>query len=343
MNEDRPSALESLMKGMRPGFQNHLRSYVQSTPEDRVSGLSEMLSYQLGWEGVDAGPKARGKQIRPMLLLLAVQAGGEGWQKALPAACAVELLHNFSLIHDDIQDESPTRRGRPTVWKKWGRAQAINAGDAMFTLANQSLLELENTLSPQVTLKSCRVFQRACYQLTQGQYLDLNFEERDDISIQDYWRMVHGKTAALLGGAMEIGAICARVDLKRQRAFRDFGLNLGLAFQNLDDILGIWGEKEETGKSNKSDLLTGKKTLPILYGMANSKRFRSAWSKGNRSPQHVPEMARILKEDGARDYAQGEANRLTDAALNALTNARPSGDAGTALRELAERLLQRRE
>lgn len=342
MTVDKTSPLEALTELMRPAIQSQLRSIIPAVPESETGTLPYMLSYQLGWVGEGAGPQAQGKQIRPLMVLFAADAGGGNWQHALPAAGAVELLHNFSLIHDDIQDGSPTRRGRPTIWKRWGEAQAINTGDAMFALAIQSILDLENTLPPHITLQASRIFQQACLHLTQGQYLDLDFENRDEISLDEYGQMVSGKTAALLEAAMELGALCADVSPPRRGAFRDFGRQLGFAFQAQDDILGIWGEKERVGKSIKSDLVTRKKTLPILYGLTQRKRFYQHWKSGNIISEDVPVMAQLLEEEGARKFAQREADRLTKNALDALREANPEGKGGDALHALAEVLLKRK-
>lgn len=342
MTETPSSPLQQLTKRMRPALQNQLQSIVDLAEGPDMDELHTMLSYQMGWVGEGAGPQAQGKQIRPVLLLLTTQAGGGSWKDALPAAGAVELLHNFSLIHDDIQDDSPTRRGRPSVWKKWGRAQAINTGDAMYTLAYRSLHQLQNTYSPQINLQAYHIFNQTCFRLTEGQHLDLKFEEQEEMPLDNYWSMVERKTAALLEGAMEIGALCAGVGNTRQQAFRAFGLNLGLAFQALDDILGIWGEKEVMGKSNQSDLVTGKKTLPILYGIAQKGDFYTAWRSGKVTPRDVPGLARLLEKEGARRFASEKAARLTEIALENLDKAQPAGEAGAAIRDLAMQLLQRK-
>lgn len=340
--ENTLSPFETLAGIMRPALQNHLRSIIQAGSGFQTGELPDMLSYQLGWTGDGAGPRAQGKQIRPLLVLLTMKAGGGQWQDALPAASAVELLHNFSLIHDDIQDNSPTRRGRPSVWKRWGKAQAINTGDAMFALANRSLLDLSKSLNPRITLQANLVFQRTTLQLTQGQHLDLAFENEKQISLDQYWEMISGKTAALLGTAMELGALCAKVSKTRKEAFREFGLQLGLAFQIQDDILGIWGETEIIGKSNTSDLVTGKKTLPIIYGLAQGQSFSRRWEEGPIHPGQVSNIARLLEEEGARDFAQKEADRLTKSALDALLRAKPEGKAGEAFKDLAKKLLKRK-
>lgn len=338
-----PSPLEKLRGDMQPAIQHALQAAVEAASAHTTESLQYMLSYQLGWVGDGAGPGAQGKQIRPMLVLLGAAASGGAWRQALPAAAAVELLHNFSLIHDDIQDNSSTRRGRPTVWKRWGKAQAINAGDAMFSLAHQALLDLELTLTPEVTLRACRVFQETSLHLTRGQHLDLDFEDRKEVTLDEYWQMVRGKTAALLGSAMSLGAICAQASQERQRAFQEFGLHLGLAFQAQDDILGIWGKTQVLGKSTESDLLSGKKTLPILYGLSQTGEFYRRWHAGPITEKDIPDLARLLDREGARKFARQQADRLTDQSLTALERAQPQGKAGQALHELALTLLGRED
>lgn len=300
-----------------------------------------MLTYHLGWEGEGAGPEARGKRVRPLLLLLTCAAAGGDWQNALPAAAAVELIHNFSLIHDDIQDNSPIRRGRETVWKRWGVAQAINAGDAMFTLAHLSLLRLERTTSLTITTQAANTLQLACLQLTKGQYLDLEFETQAQLPMKAYWQMVGGKTAALLGACTELGAIVANAPQSRREAFRDFGYRLGLAFQAQDDILGIWGDAALTGKSNESDLIAGKKSLPVIYGLEQEGPFAARWAHGPIQPQETKALADQLENEGAHTYTQESASKMTEQALQSLSEANPQGQAGEILISLANRLLRR--
>ncbi|HEX2979271.1 MAG TPA: polyprenyl synthetase family protein, partial [Anaerolineaceae bacterium] len=240
---------------MRPAVEDELHRVVDAVfaiqPE-----LHSMLAYHLGWEGDGAGSQAQGKRIRPLLVLLATNAAGGEWESALPAAAAVELIHNFSLIHDDIQDRSPLRHGRPTVWVRWGAAQAINAGDVMFTLAHLALFRLASALAPAAVLDAARVLDQACMNLTEGQYLDLSYEKRLDLAERDYWPMVGGKTAALLGCCVELGALVAGAEPAIRADFRQFGISLGLAVQAWDDWLGIWGDAALTGKSTESDLVS---------------------------------------------------------------------------------------
>ncbi len=340
---NKSSRFSAFAEKARPALREELRAAIASSADHITPELHNMITYQLGWTGENAGPKAEGKQIRPLLVLLGTEAAGGDWHAALPAAAAVELIHNFSLIHDDIEDNSSLRRGRPTVWKNWGEAQAINTGDAVFALANLSLMNLEKTLSADIALQAGKLFHTACLRLTQGQHLDILFENRDLVSLEEYWQMVGGKTAALLAFSMEVGALCASVPDDLQSNYRDFGHNLGLAFQAQDDILGIWGNQEQIGKSNTGDLITGKKTLPVLYGLAQKKEFYECWFAGSINCEEALELSRILEAEGARAYAQNTADRLTDLALTALENAQPRGEAGDTLRELADKLLHRKE
>lgn len=322
-------------------IEDELRLAVRQTAGQGLGQFNHMLAYHMGWEGEGAGPEARGKRIRPLLVLLTCAACRGEWERALPAGAAVELLHNFSLIHDDIQDNSPTRRGRPTVWRKWGIAQAINAGDAMLTLAHLTLLRLEKTVSPQVALQAARILQQACLLLTEGQYLDLAYEAHGNLSLDSYWHMVSGKTAALLSACTEMGALTAGTSETTRAACRQFGYSLGLAFQAQDDILGIWGNAALTGKSAESDLVAGKKSLPIVYGIQQKGSFADRWAQGPIIPEEVPQLAVQLEVEGGRDFATKAASEMTRQALESLEQANPQGEAGQALTILAHELLGR--
>jgi geranylgeranyl diphosphate synthase type I len=322
-------------------IEEELQQVVQRARQPGLEEMHYMLAYHMGWEGQGAGPEARGKRIRPLLVLLCSAAAGGEWQRALPAAAAVELVHNFSLVHDDIQDQSPLRRGRATLWTQWGVAQAINAGDTLFTLGQMALLRLGETVSPEIALRSADLLQQTCLALTQGQYLDLSYEARGDLSLEAYWPMVSGKTAALLSACTQLGALAARASDPVCQAYSRFGRLLGLAFQALDDLLGIWGNAALTGKSTESDLLAGKKSLPVLYGLSLGGPFARRWAQGPVDATEVPALAAQLEAEGGRAYTQEQANKLTDLALAALEDAAPQGEAGDALEGLARKLLQR--
>jgi geranylgeranyl diphosphate synthase type I len=328
---------------VRPSLREELQKTVRLAGLNGTPELQTMIGYQLGWNGENAGLQAEGKQIRPLLCLLSTEAGGGSWKTALPAAAAVELIHNFSLIHDDIEDRGELRRGRPTIWKIWGEAQAINTGDAMFALASLALTRLGETLSAEIAHQAGILFQTTALRLTQGQHLDIAFENMENITLEEYWQMVEGKTAALLGFSLEVGALCAGVSSERQGNLRDFGLYLGLAFQAQDDILGIWGDEKKIGKSNTGDLVVRKKTLPVLFGLDQKKDFYEAWQEDPITPDLALEMAQMLEAEGGYAYAQKTANKMTDQALTSLKKALPENNAGQILVEIAQKLLKRNQ
>ena len=326
-----------------------LQKQISRLDNPRTKTFHEMLTYHMGWTGEGAGPEATGKRIRPLLVLLTCLAsrGAEGdvetWQSALPAAAAVELVHNFSLVHDDIQDNSDKRRGRPTTWVKWGVPMAINAGDALFVLSNQAIIDLKENYPAEVVVKAAEILHNTCLDLTRGQFLDMSYEEKLDLGVDDYWPMIAGKTAALLSACCHIGALLGRADDSLQEAYRSFGHYLGLAFQVQDDILGIWGDEALTGKSAASDLIEGKKSLPVMAGLSAHGSFAERWKQGPIQPAEVQELARILASEGGYEKANDAAKQMTDLALMSLREADPQGEAGEALFELADKLLKRNQ
>ena len=300
-----------------------------------------MMRYHLGWvdENLNPTPGRAGKRIRPLVCLLVCDAAGGDWQQALPAAAAIELLHNFSLLHDDIEDDSATRRNRTTVWKLWGIPQAINAGDSLFSSAFDALGRMSQHGVPAPTIvHAYQVFSLACIQLTKGQHLDMWFETQPDVAVEQYLQMIGGKTAALLAATTEIGAIVAEAPADRQQHYAEYGRNVGLAFQAYDDILGVWGDEALLGKSTASDILTRKKTLPVLYGLAHSAQLRALYRQ-----EEIDLQAAVGLLDGvdARGYTQTAAKEYSERAVAHLEAACPAGAAGDALRELTHQLIQR--
>jgi geranylgeranyl diphosphate synthase type I len=257
----------------------------------------------------------------------------------LPAAAAIELLHNFSLIHDDIEDNSSTRRGRQTVWSLWGIAQAINAGDGMFASAFHALARLSDRGVPaEAAVQALQTFTQACILLTKGQQLDMTFETQDEVTVDAYTGMIAGKTAALLSATAEIGAIVAASSEERRGHFARFGFNVGLAFQVYDDLLGIWGDQAMLGKSTASDILTRKKTFPVLYGLAKSPELRELYAKDEID---LARAVALLDQAGAKRYTQNAAERYSDTAMAHLEAAEPTKPAYAALRTLTTELIQR--
>ena len=250
-------------------------------------GYAPYIRYHLGWEDAGGAPTdaAGGKLLRPALCLLCCEAAGGTAAAALPAAVAIELLHNFSLIHDDIEDKSRTRHGRATLWTIAGLEQALNAGDGLFALAQRMLLELESAgQPPERVVRAAVRFNDACIALCEGQRMDISFESRRDVTVAEYEAMTAGKTGALMAAAASIGALSAGATEADMVALGTFGLSLGLAFQMQDDVLGVWGNPDHTGKSSGDDIRARKKSFPVAYAQ-----------------EHLPPGPR---EDLIRRYAQ---------------------------------------
>lgn len=304
-----------------------------------------MMHYHMGWCDQDFQPANinAGKQIRPVLLMLVCAAAGGDWQQAVPAAAAVELLHNFSLIHDDIEDISPTRRGRETVWKIWGVEQAINSGDAMFALAHSALNRLADRGVPaERVVRAYGRFDETCVRLTQGQHADMAFETKEAVTVNEYIDMITGKTAVLLSLCAELGALIAGQDAETVAHYAQFGLDAGLAFQVIDDILGIWGDEVRIGKSASTDITTKKKTIPVLYSLEKSAELQALYAATNQPDEaFVAQVVGLLNENGAREFATQKADAYTQSALGNLEASHPQGDAYTALNQLTAMLLNR--
>jgi len=332
---------ETLLADMHDAIETELQRQIARLDGAHTGPFLEMLTYHMGWTGEGAGPAATGKRIRPLLVLLTHASAGGDWRKALPAAAAVELVHNFSLVHDDIQDNSDKRRGRATVWSKWGAPMAINVGDGLFALANLAILDLKQNYPADQVVKAAEILHQTCLQLTVGQFMDMSFEDRDDVKVDEYWAMIGGKTAALLAACCHLGAVLAGVDEPVEEAYRSFGNYLGIAFQVQDDILGIWGNEAITGKSAASDLTEGKKTLPVLVGLNKKGKFAARWAHGSIGRDDVEEVAKLLAAESAYEYTHEAGKQMTDMALNSLREADPQGEAGDALTDLAFKLLKR--
>lgn len=253
---------------------------------DNLAPFYGQMQYHLGWVDTSFSPVASnpGKLLRPTLLLLAYEAAGASscdakaatrdsshLSSALPAAASVELTHNFTLIHDDIEDGDTERRHRSTVWSVWGIPQAINTGDGMFALARLALWEVVNEgVDPDIAVRLGAMLDKACLVIAEGQYLDISFETREDISVAMYLDMITRKTAALMGCAAEMGATLGTHDAETIARLRSFGYAMGIAFQVRDDLLGVWASTEELGKTPAGDIYRRKKSLPVLHALEHA-------------------------------------------------------------------------
>ncbi len=288
---------------------------------------ARLMRYHLGWTTIDGDPEPAaggGKMLRPALCLLCCEAVGGDARVAMPAAAALELVHNFTLIHDDIEDSSDTRHGRDTLWRRAGVAQAINAGDGMFVLAQRTLLRLANTGVPaRRVLKASEVLNDACTALCEGQYADIGFEARAQVSLAEYQAMVAGKTAALLSASMAVGAVAGGASSPTVAAIAECGRLLGLAFQIQDDVLGIWGVAGVTGKPVADDIRSRKKSFPVVYAFehldaAAAERLRRIYSSPDLGDADVEDVLSLLESVDARGVATTEAARWAAAATQAL-------------------------
>jgi geranylgeranyl diphosphate synthase type I len=303
-----------------------------------------MIAYHMGWvdESFSATSVDSGKRLRPLILLLVTEALGGDWRTALPAAAAVELLHNFTLVHDDIEDQDKLRRGRPTLWALWGIPQAINAGDALFALSYRSLLDLVEQGHPPMRVNQViTAFTDAVVHITEGQCLDLAFEDEQHVTEDAYLQMVGGKTAALIRLVAKLGALLADASVIRINSLETFGECLGLAFQMQDDLLGLWGDPLHTGKPVGSDIRKRKKTLPLIHGLATSAELRELLLEPELSNAQVDHALRLLELTGSREYVATRAQDYSDRATAALDRYPGQGQAFEALRQLTHRLLDR--
>jgi geranylgeranyl diphosphate synthase type I len=312
--------------------------------------LYDMMKYHLGWldEDLRKVEQYRGKRFRPTLCLLVYNSLSGVYDKALPAAAAIELIHNFSLIHDDIEDMDEERRHKATVWKLWGISQAINVGDGMHVLANLAALRLADIgVTSEKVVEVMKILNETIITLCEGQYLDMSFEERLDITIDMYLDMIRRKTAALVEASAWIGATLATEDESRIESFRNFGRSIGLAFQIIDDIIGIWEKAEQTGKPKASDIRNRKKTLPILYSMEmaseeDRKLLRELYSRPHLTDEEVEQVLGILEASGAYEFSRKMAEDYEKEALAALQKTGIREDAMADIKALAEFLIRRK-
>jgi geranylgeranyl diphosphate synthase type I len=294
-----------------------------------TAGVYEMIRYHLGLDG-SAGP--RGKRMRPLLGLLAYASIAGEHARALPGAAAVELGHNFSLVHDDIEDGDVERRHRATLWALHGVPQAINTGDLIFSLSRVALHRLTDLgFSDAKVLRLMRLYDETCVMLCEGQYIDIAASASDEpMTVDLYFDMIGRKTAALISASIEAGALLATDDEAVIAGYRRFGWALGLAFQLNDDLLGIWGQEQKTGKV-PTDVARHKKTLPVMYafqhaGPEDRDRLAQLYALPEPGDEQIAEVVAILERSGAQDFTRAEAQRYRDeclAELDALTVVEP--------------------
>ena len=317
-----------LLERYRAPVDLYMRDLLSATPGDPA----RMIEYHVGFRDqhdllVPTG-SSDGKAIRPTFSLLTVDAIGGDWQRAVPAAAALELFHQFTLIHDDIQDGDEERHGKPTVWKKWGKEQAINAGNAAHILSTQSLLGLsKNDYSVEKTLAGVDLLTQTGLKLAEGQSQDMAFEGRLDVTPEEYLAMIAGKTGVLLESSIAMGALLGGADEETTSHLREYGQASGLAFQIVDDGLGIWGDPAKTGKPVGADILKRKKAYPVVLAFdqaegATKRQLETIYGQSEGMSEADKEtVLGILHELGCKEQAKILATAAVGRAIDSIMNA----------------------
>ncbi len=307
-------------RGAVDGYMRKLLAQTDGIP-------ARMVEYHLGFRDQEGRiiPNARsqGKGLRPALCLLTVDALGGEWEKAVPAAAALELFHNFTLIHDDIEDNDKTRHGKPTVWSLWGKEQATNAGDSAHLLSTKAVLGLKNDYPAETVVQTLDLLTEAGIQVANGQGLDMSFEGRQDVTVDEYLEMITGKTGILIETAIMMGAVLGSADQSTAAGLRQYGRSIGRAFQIVDDDLGIWGDAGKTGKSVCADIRAGKKSFPIVHAFANAtgnirSQLETIYENGVVSEDNISKVLQILEELQSREVTVAMSAEVTERAIEAI-------------------------
>ncbi|MFH6972280.1 polyprenyl synthetase family protein [Flavobacterium petrolei] len=317
-------------------YQEFLSDYLQSQYETKEPrNLYEPIHYIL-----DLG----GKRMRPVLALMSAEVFDADYKKALPAALAVEVFHNFSLVHDDIMDDAPLRRGHETVHEKWNLNTGILSGDAMLILAYQYFEQYE----PLIFRDLAKLFSKTALEVCEGQQWDVDFEERTDVTIAEYLKMIQYKTAVLVAAAMKMGAIIAETSVENANLIYDFGLNLGLAFQLQDDFLDAFGNPETFGKQVGGDIIENKKTYLYLKAVAFSNEEEAQELKSLFSIQpedntdKIERVKALFNSSGASKATQDAIQDFTFKAFQTLDKMNISTDKKEMLKAFGENLMGRK-
>ncbi|OLB81835.1 MAG: dimethylallyltranstransferase [Actinobacteria bacterium 13_2_20CM_2_71_6] len=342
VDDVRPVDVDSVFERVQQAMAPRLRAAVDRLP----AAIRGVVGYHFGWydgSGRSVNCPA-GKLLRPALTLSCAQAVGGSADRAVDAALAVELVHNFSLLHDDVMDGDVTRRHRRAVWSQFGVPAAILAGDALLALAVEVLAESGAT--PATATGSVSTLCVALRDLVEGQCKDISFERRDDVTVEECLAMAGGKTAALLRCACELGAVHGGGTPAQVSALARFGWHLGVAFQLVDDLLGIWGDPQATGKPSLADLRARKKTLPVVAALAapgaRGRRLAQVYLRPDPlTERDLATVAALVELAGGRRWAQTEAQRQLHAALGYLKAAEPVAEAHEALVALAALVTRR--
>lgn len=295
----------------------------------------------------EQGFRSAGKRIRPLLMAVVARSLTGKYEHVLPAGVGLETIHNFTLIHDDIMDESLERRHRPTIWSRYGIAQAINTGDGLYSIGILSSLNLaQGDISAEKALRATQILMTACLDTVQGQALDLQFEDRMIVSPEEYLTMIRLKTGRFIETATQLGALLSTDDEAVIEHYTNFGKYLGWAFQMWDDYLGIWGDPDIIGKSATSDIEHKKKSYPITLAFmeaddAQTEKLNAIYSQERLNEEDVAQVLTILDEIGAKEKTKAFVEEYYDAAMNALDALNLDNEDYANLKKLAQFIVQR--
>jgi len=330
--------LNSYQDRLIPIIEKEMFQYFNELMPAEFFEQKDILRDHFNWKKTGYSKKPTGKRLRPFILLLVAEGFGGDFEVAIPGAVAIEFIHNFSLIHDDIEDHDEYRHGRPAVWRKWGIEKAINAGDALFSLA---FLSLSRSWDKNIHYQDIyTILGRTCAKLTGGQSMDLSFEREAEVTTKDYLLMISGKTASLFSACAEIGAFLGGGRVEDSKRFAKFGQTLGMAFQLHDDWLGLWGQPELTGKKKGNDLIAGKKTFPIIYALEqNPDLFEKI--KQVKVTKNSDDLIQEIALTGAKEFTIEYENKLVASALNDLILLQDSNRPIQALKELTQTISNR--
>ncbi len=316
-------------------YQHYFLEYLtQKTINKEPKNLYEPISYILNLGG---------KRLRPVLVLMTAEIFGEDYKKALDAALAVEVFHNFSLVHDDIMDKAPLRRGKETVHEKWDINTGILSGDAMLINAYQLFENYESDTFRQLAM----LFTKTAIEVCEGQQYDIDFETRDDVTLPEYLKMIEYKTAVLVGAAMQMGAIVANATEDCKKKIYDFGRLLGVAFQLQDDYLDAFGDPETFGKQVGGDIIENKKTFLYLKALeyANeeeAKQLKSLFTLNPEDPtEKIATVKMIFEGTGSKERTRKEIQKYTEEAFAVLEELKIKDDAKTLLKSFGQDLMNR--
>lgn len=319
------------IEAYRGEFTAYLESNIKSK---KPKNLYEPITYILGLGG---------KRLRPVLTLMSAEIFGTDFRKALDAALAIEVFHNFSLVHDDIMDNAPLRRGKTTVHEKWNVNTGILSGDAMLIIAYQLFENYEADTFRQLA----RLFSKTALEVCEGQQYDIDFETRDDVTLPEYLRMIEFKTAVLVAAALKMGAIIARVGEVEQNNIYEFGRNLGIAFQLQDDYLDTFGNPESFGKQVGGDIIENKKTFLYLkaveMGSVEQKnQLKALYAlKSQKDADKIDYAKKIFEKSGAKECILSEIERYTQEAFKSLQLMGLSANKKELLIKFGQDLMQR--